>query len=118
MTGHTCSFSAERRLDCRLQCSTEKQNDIAHISTGWYKALVVNRGLGVQDDYGGDVQASNAELLALQIKRYKLEKWVKEPFFDKTIIGCLVKVSYSGKYHVAEIVEVTEREAGRHRCIM
>lgn len=80
-----------------------------------HKAVMVTKRPGVQEDYGGDVQASNAELLALQIKRHKLEKWVKEPFFDKTIIGCLVKVSYSGKYHVAEIVEVTEREAGRHR---
>lgn len=69
----------------------------------------------LQEDYGGDVQASNAELLVLQIKRYKLEKWVREPFFDKTVIGCLVKVAYNGKYHVAEVVDVQERDPGRTR---
>lgn len=61
------------------------------------------------------MQASNAELLPLQLKRYKLEKWVREPFFDKTVIGCLVKVAYNGKYHVAEVVDVQEREPGRTR---
>ena len=68
-----------------------------------------------QEDYGGDVQASNAELLALQIKRHKLEKWVREPFFDKTVTGCLVKVAYNGKYHVAEVVDVQDKEPGKTR---
>ena len=69
----------------------------------------------MQEDYGGDVQASNAELLALQIKRYKLEKWVREPFFDKTVTGCLVKVAYNGKYLIAEVVDVQERDPGKTR---
>lgn len=51
----------------------------------------------------------------IQIKRYKLEKWAYEPFFEKTVVGCIVRVAYSGKYHVAEVVEVQEREMGRHR---
>lgn len=53
----------------------------------------------------------------IQIKRYKLEKWAYEPFFEKTVVGCMVKVAYSGKYHVAEILEVQERETGRHRQV-
>lgn len=67
---------------------------------------------GLQDE---DVAASNKDLQELQIKRHKLEKWVREPFFDKTVIGCLVKVAYAGKYHIAEVVDVQEREAGKHR---
>ena len=54
----------------------------------------------------------------IQIKRYKLEKWAYEPFFEKTVVGCMVKVAYSGKYHVAEILEVQERETGRHRQVL
>ena len=71
----------------------------------------------VQDE-DTDQPAPNKELYDLQIKRYKLEKWVNEPFFDKTIIGCLVKVAYAGKYLIAEIVDVQEREPGKNRSAL
>jgi len=63
------------------------------------------------------VPANDAELESLQVKRHTLEKWVNEPFFQATVIGCLVKVAYSGKYHLAEIVDVQEREPGKHRHV-
>ena len=66
-------------------------------------------------DEDTDQPAPNKELYDLQIKRYKLEKWVNEPFFDKTVVGCLVKLVYAGKYHIAEVVDVQEREPGKHR---
>ncbi|DBA90382.1 hypothetical protein WJX77_011707 [Trebouxia sp. C0004] len=62
-----------------------------------------------------DVPANDAELESLQVKRHTLERWVNEPFFLTTVTGCLVKVAYSGKYHLAEIVDVQEREPGKHR---
>ncbi|DBA93937.1 hypothetical protein WJX82_005036 [Trebouxia sp. C0006] len=68
---------------------------------------------GDKDDE--DVPANDAELESLHMKRHTLEKWVNEPFFQTTVIGCLVKVAYSGKYHLAEIVDVQEREPGKHR---
>ena len=49
------------------------------------------------------------------MKRHTLEKWVNEPFFQTSVIGCLVKVAYTGKYHLAEVVDVQEREPGKHR---
>ena len=66
---------------------------------------------------GDEVDANISEVQKIQIKRYKLEKWAYEPFFEKTVVGCMVKVAYSGKYHVAEILEVQERELGRHRQV-
>ena len=71
--------------------------------------------LDVQDKDDEDVPANDAELESLHMKRHTLEKWVNEPFFQTTVIGCLVKVAYSGKYHLAEIVDVQEREPGKHR---
>ena len=67
---------------------------------------------------GDEVDANISEVQKIQIKRYKLEKWAYEPFFEKTAIGCMVKVAYSGKYHVAEILEVQEREPGKHRQVL
>lgn len=64
---------------------------------------------------GDEVNANISEVQKIQIKRYKLEKWAYEPFFEKTVVGCMVKVAYSGKYHVAEVLEVQERDTGRHR---
>lgn len=64
---------------------------------------------------GDEVDANISEVQKIQIKRYKLEKWAYEPFFEKTVVGCIVKIAYGGKYHVAEILEVQERETGRHR---
>lgn len=67
---------------------------------------------------GDEVDANISEVQKIQIKRYKLEKWAYEPFFEKTAIGCMVKVAYSGKYHVAEVLEVQEREPGKHRQVL
>lgn len=67
------------------------------------------------DVQGDEVDANISEVQKIQIKRYKLEKWAYEPFFEKTVVGCIVRVAYSGKYHVAEVLEVQERETGRHR---
>lgn len=67
---------------------------------------------------GDEVDANISEVQKIQIKRYKLEKWAYEPFFEKTAVGCMVKVAYSGKYHVAEVLEVQEREPGKHRQVL
>ena len=40
---------------------------------------------------------------------------MNEPFFDKTVVGCLIKVAYAGKYLIAEVVDVQEREPGKNR---
>ena len=67
---------------------------------------------------GDEVDANIPEVQGIQIKRYKLEKWAYEPFFVETVKGCMVRVAYSGKYHVAEVLEVQEREPGKHRWVL
>ena len=55
----------------------------------------------------------------MQVKRYMLEKWITEPFFEATLIGCLVRASITGKdgqgYVAAEITGVEERPPGKYR---
>ena len=62
-----------------------------------------------------DEEADTKDLFELQLKRAALEKWVNELYFDDTVIGCLVKVAYHGKYMVAKVIDVTERNPGQAR---
>lgn len=53
------------------------------------------------------------ELSRIRLSRYKLEKWVHAPFFNKTVIGCFVKIgigAFEGKpvYRVCEVTDVVE----------
>ena len=57
----------------------------------------------------------------MQLKRHMLEKWVNEPFFEATLIGCLVKVTLHNKalkesgYVAAEVTGVEERPPGKYK---
>jgi hypothetical protein len=37
-----------------------------------------------------------------------MEQWVEHIFFKDTVINCFARVSFSGKYRLAEIVDVKE----------
>ena len=52
----------------------------------------------------------------MQVKRYMLEKWVNEPFFEATLTGCLVRLAYKESYFACEITGVEERPPGKYRC--
>ncbi len=44
------------------------------------------------------------------IARYKIERWLDEPFRDKTLLGALVRVNQNHKYVVGEIKEIIDDE--------
>ena len=52
----------------------------------------------------------------MQVKRYMLEKWVSEPFFEATLTGCLVRLSFRKGYLACEITGIEERPPGKYRC--
>lgn len=56
------------------------------------------------------------EALKMQMQRSVLEKWLNEPFLEKTVIGALVRVSIKGGYILAEVIGVVEREPGTYKC--
>ena len=59
------------------------------------------------------------DALKMQVKRYMLEKWINEPFFEATLTGCMVRVSIGrgtdAGYVAAEITGVEERPPGKYR---
>lgn len=61
-------------------------------------------------------EAPMYEALRMQVRRSVLVKWLDEPFLEKTVVGCLVRVTSHKAYIVAEIIGVVEREHGTYRC--
>ena len=56
------------------------------------------------------------DALKMQVKRYMLERWVSEPFFEATLTGCLVRLSFRKGYLACEITGIEERPPGKYRC--
>lgn len=57
--------------------------------------------------------SNKEELSKIRLSRYKLEKWVHSPFFNKTVTGCFVRIGIGTNdgrpvYRVAEIIDVVE----------
>ena len=52
------------------------------------------------------------DALKMQVKRYMLEQWINEPFFEATLTGCMVRISIGrgsdAGYLAAEITGVEE----------
>jgi hypothetical protein len=48
--------------------------------------------------------ASYEEALKIQLKRDEIEQWLHRPMFEKTLKGCLVKVSLGASGDTREIV--------------
>ena len=51
-----------------------------------------------------------------QVRRFSLEKWLNEPFFEAAVTGALARVSIRGSYMLAEVQRVVEREPGVYKC--
>jgi len=49
------------------------------------------------------------------LKRSQLEKWSDEPFFDKTVTNCLVKINFRNWWLIAEIKEVVTDESRAYK---
>ena len=60
-------------------------------------------------------EAAYEDILKIQVRRVLLEKWVNEPFFERTLPGTVVRVAMRGQYFMAEVIEVMEREEGTYR---
>ncbi|KAK9809057.1 hypothetical protein WJX72_008658 [[Myrmecia] bisecta] len=75
-----------------------------------------------QDEEEEFEEATFDEVRTIQVKRYKLEKWVNEPYFERTMPGCMVRVAVpvsgahgQSSYVLAEVREVVHREPGQYR---
>jgi len=60
-----------------------------------------------------EVAAPVAQLERIRLKRDQLEKWLNEPFFERVLPGCFVRIGIGNKdglpiYRVAEIVQVKD----------
>ena len=58
------------------------------------------------------------DALKMQVKRHMLEKWIDEPFFEATLTGCLVRISFRTGFLAAEVTGVGDRPPGRYRCLL
>ena len=50
------------------------------------------------------------------MRRFSLEKWLNEPFFETAVAGAVARVSIRGSYMMAEVLRVVEREPGVYKC--
>lgn len=57
-----------------------------------------------------DMRATYKDIRDITIRRSKIEQWVDEPFFQKTMIGSLVKVAVAqNKFRMGEIKSIIEK---------
>jgi len=79
------------------------------------------------EDWSGPAAAPES-FESIRLPRQRLEMWQLEPFFDETVVGCLVRIGLgqtetggSGLYRLAEVVAVAEDaekpySLGSRRC--
>ncbi|KAK9821785.1 hypothetical protein WJX81_002907 [Elliptochloris bilobata] len=60
-------------------------------------------------------EAAYEDVLKMQVRRFSLEKWLNEPFFEDAVVGAVARVSIRGSYMMAEIQRVIEREPGVYK---
>ncbi|XP_065199204.1 RNA polymerase-associated protein RTF1 homolog [Sycon ciliatum] len=73
-----------------------------------------SRRRAAQEESENRLQVSNRSVLStIRLSRHKLEQWVHMPYFEKTVVGCYVRIgigTFGGKpvYRVAEVTDVVE----------
>ena len=67
----------------------------------------------------GEDESEDAEhkhIKDIQVRRFMLEKWQNEPFFDRSLPGAVVRIAVgSNRYFLAQIVHVEERPPGFYK---
>lgn len=67
----------------------------------------------------GEEETEDAEYKSIkdvQVRRFMLEKWQNEPFFERSLQGAVVRIAVgSNRYFMAQIVHVEEREPGSYK---
>lgn len=52
----------------------------------------------------------------IQVRRFMLEKWQNEPFFERSLVGAVVRLAVGGnRYFMAQIVLVERRAPGAYK---
>lgn len=54
------------------------------------------------------IPATYDDLKKIVLRRSKIEEWIDEPFFAKTIENLFVKIGFSSKYLIAEVVDIKD----------
>lgn len=68
----------------------------------------------IQDEESEEAEHKN--ILQVQVRRYMLEKWQSEPFFERSLPGAVVRLAIgSHRYFMAQIVHVEERSPGHYK---
>ena len=66
-----------------------------------------------------DEDAEDAEyknIQEIQVRRYMLEKWQNEPFFERSLPGAVVRIAVGpNRYFMAQIVHVEDRDPGMYK---
>ncbi len=52
----------------------------------------------------------------LQVRRFSLEKWLNEPFFEDAVVGAAARVAVRSSYMMAVVAGVVERPPGVYKC--
>ena len=61
-------------------------------------------------------EAEYKNIKDIQVRRYMLEKWQNEPFFERSLLGAVVRIAVGpNRYFMAQIVHVEERDPGSYK---
>ena len=94
---------------------------------GGYSAAAAHEEEEEGEDWSGPPAAPES-FESIRLPRQRLEMWQLEPFFNETVVGCLVRIGLgqtetggSGLYRLAEVVAVAEDaekpySLGSRRC--
>ncbi len=50
------------------------------------------------------------------MRRFSLEKWLNEPFFEDAVVGAAARVAVRSSYMMAVVAGVVERPPGVYKC--
>lgn len=69
----------------------------------------------LQEDEDAE-EAEHKNIKDIQVRRFMLEKWLNEPFFERSLPGAVVRIAVgSNRYFMAQIVHVEERAPGAYK---
>lgn len=60
------------------------------------------------------IPATFEDLKKIVLRRSKIEEWIDEPFFNKTIKNLFVKIGFSSKYLIAEVIDIKDDSSAQY----
>jgi hypothetical protein len=105
----------KRRHEDRVQDTLHASGINAEGNDYFSRKVSHDMGHDDQDRYRAErmeqlstIPAAFEDLKKIIFRRSKIEQWVDEPFFTKTIKNTLVRIGFSQMYRIAEIVNVKD----------